>query len=571
MGALAQVSTSGAVAGTQSGVAGGFFQGVYTSGNRAANYIEAIRAYAYTNGAGIVNNMYGLHVASGDSQQRGPIGTFTGVGIDIPLLGTGGSFAGNVYGLSIADHSSIVASGQVYALYSAGGQVYFGNARLQAVANPINPQDAATKAYVDSKAATPGHIIVAGALPGLSQRTYLTILGAGATVFDDSGNDQTVVQINGLSVKNQGVSLPFRQRINFNGAGVNAWDDGPNGQTQVDIPLTQGPKGDKGDTGATGATGPAGPTGPAGVAGPQGPKGDPGATGSAGATGATGPAGPGVATGGALNQVLAKASSADFDTKWVAPSGGGTAEINVSTAGPSPRVGELLWVDTDEPITSSGLIPLGGSIGQVLGKSSGVDYDVGWQPGPPAVVTSLPASPYDGQEILYEIDTSINCVWRMRWNASRLRWQFVGGSEARVINFSQPMSQQKTAAVGTYAEYIPASGGVQRWTVPFTGQYWVRFHNIMGSNGSSSVVVSGRVGIGVATTPGGALTNQGYIAATLPAAVGGTASIVPFPFDGLLGLTAGNEVGLMFSTNNNLMDLLLSSGGRILARATSFS
>jgi hypothetical protein len=29
--------------------------------------------------------------------------------------------------------------------------------------------------------------------------------------------------------------------------------------------------------------------------------------------------------------------------------GGGSAEVNVSTAGPSPRVGELLWVDTDEP------------------------------------------------------------------------------------------------------------------------------------------------------------------------------------------------------------------------------
>jgi hypothetical protein len=35
-------------------------------------------------------------------------------------------------------------------------------------------------------------------------------------------------------------------------------------------------------------------------------------------------------------------------TAWVT-SGGGTTEVNISAAGPSPRVGELLWVDTDEP------------------------------------------------------------------------------------------------------------------------------------------------------------------------------------------------------------------------------
>jgi len=35
---------------------------------------------------------------------------------------------------------------------------------------------------------------------------------------------------------------------------------------------------------------------------------------------------------------------------WVAigSGGGGSAEVNVSTAGPSPRVGELLWIDTDD-------------------------------------------------------------------------------------------------------------------------------------------------------------------------------------------------------------------------------
>jgi hypothetical protein len=75
----------------------------------------------------------------------------------------------------------------------------------------------------------------------------------------------------------------------------------------------QGPKGDQGDPGATGATG---ATGPAGAAGAQGPQGNPGPT------GATGPAGPGVPTGGSTGQVLAKNSATDYDTHWIAQSGG---------------------------------------------------------------------------------------------------------------------------------------------------------------------------------------------------------------------------------------------------------
>jgi collagen type VII alpha len=127
---------------------------------------------------------------------------------------------------------------------------------------------------------------------------------------------------------------------------------GPTGATGP-----KGDKGDKGDIGADstvpgppGATGPAGSTGPAGPAGadstvpgptgptgPQGVKGDqgdqgptgatgtagaPGATGPAGATGATGATGPGVAPGGTLDQVLAKASAVDYATKWVTPAVG---------------------------------------------------------------------------------------------------------------------------------------------------------------------------------------------------------------------------------------------------------
>lgn len=89
-----------------------------------------------------------------------------------------------------------------------------------------------------------------------------------------------------------------------------------------------GPQGPAGPAGATG------PQGPAGATGSQGPKGDKGDTGSqgpagatgsqgpAGATGSQGPAGPGVPTGGTANQVLAKIDGTNYNTQWVAQSGG---------------------------------------------------------------------------------------------------------------------------------------------------------------------------------------------------------------------------------------------------------
>jgi len=87
-----------------------------------------------------------------------------------------------------------------------------------------------------------------------------------------------------------------------------------------------------GPTGPQGLQGPPGPQGPQGVAGAAGadstvpgPKGDKGDTGATGATGvqgppgATGATGPGVATGGSVGQVLTKTSATDYATGWQTP------------------------------------------------------------------------------------------------------------------------------------------------------------------------------------------------------------------------------------------------------------
>lgn len=89
--------------------------------------------------------------------------------------------------------------------------------------------------------------------------------------------------------------------------------------------LPPGPQGDPGPQGPTGAQGIQGPTG---SQGPAGLDGDDGAQGIQGIQGAQGPAGndgadgQGVPVGGSTGQVLTKTSGADFATAWQAPSGG---------------------------------------------------------------------------------------------------------------------------------------------------------------------------------------------------------------------------------------------------------
>jgi hypothetical protein len=63
--------------------------------------------------------------------------------------------------------------------------------------------------------------------------------------------------------------------------------------------------------------------GPAGPAGPAGPSGTSGVNGTNGTSGSSGTNGVGVPVGGTVNQVLAKASSTNYDVVWVDQTGGG--------------------------------------------------------------------------------------------------------------------------------------------------------------------------------------------------------------------------------------------------------
>jgi hypothetical protein len=54
-----------------------------------------------------------------------------------------------------------------------------------------------------------------------------------------------------------------------------------------------------------------------------------------------------------------------------------------------------------------------------------------WVPaGPPPLVTSLPGSPVDGQEVYYLADDANGIIWHLRYRAARAdayKWEYVGG------------------------------------------------------------------------------------------------------------------------------------------------
>ena len=96
--------------------------------------------------------------------------------------------------------------------------------------------------------------------------------------------------------------------------------------------------GQQGATGATGGTGPPGTTGPTGATG---------ATGPIGLTGPTGATGAGVPIGGATGTVLTKNSATDYDTVWLAASGGGGTSVIVSDTPPTGVPDNTLWWESD--------------------------------------------------------------------------------------------------------------------------------------------------------------------------------------------------------------------------------
>lgn len=95
-------------------------------------------------------------------------------------------------------------------------------------------------------------------------------------------------------------------------------------------------------------------------------------------------------------------------------------------------------------------------------------------------VTSLPLSPFDGQEVDFVADASDGVVWRLRYRSgspSAQKWECIGGSPLRV------------AAAGPFPRVAAVDGtDILSLAVPLAGVYDVTAggtHRVNGSSGSS--------------------------------------------------------------------------------------
>lgn len=138
------------------------------------------------------------------------------------------------------------------------------------------------------------------------------------------------------------------------------------------------------------------------LTGRDGRDGQDGKDGKNGAPGARGPAGVGIPTGGLTGQILAKASNADYSTKWTnvvsnALFDGGTA-------------GQTLVKNSSDDLDFSWqnlqVLPTGGQSGEALVKNSSVNYDASWQ-----ALHQIPDGGNSGQVLTKVSSTSQDVAW----------------------------------------------------------------------------------------------------------------------------------------------------------------
>lgn len=97
----------------------------------------------------------------------------------------------------------------------------------------------------------------------------------------------------------------------------------------------------------------------------------------------------------------------------------------------------------------------------------------------PELVTALPGTPTDGQEVYYLADATNGVVWHLRYraaSASAYKWEFVGGPPL----FAEVATDETTSST-TYAALATAGPSV---TVPLAGDYVVAIGKESSNSGS---------------------------------------------------------------------------------------
>lgn len=105
--------------------------------------------------------------------------------------------------------------------------------------------------------------------------------------------------------------------------------------------------------------------------------------------------------------------------------------------------------------------------------------EVGYATAAPRLVTALPASPNDGDEVYYLADATAGIVWHLRYRAtssSAYKWEYVGGPP-----LSQLISTFETHTSTSYANLATLGPQI---TIPLAGDYMLA----LGAYARTSVV-----------------------------------------------------------------------------------
>jgi len=111
--------------------------------------------------------------------------------------------------------------------------------------------------------------------------------------------------------------------------------------------------------------------------------------------------------------------------------------------------------------------------------------------GPTTVVSSLPGSPVDGQEVYYLADGTNGVMWHLKYRAgssSSYKWEFVGGSALK----SKSDAGFATGSADTFSAntYTPLTG--VSITAPLAGDYETDFGCVVtvGAGQTNQVIVT---------------------------------------------------------------------------------
>lgn len=112
------------------------------------------------------------------------------------------------------------------------------------------------------------------------------------------------------------------------------------------------------------------------------------------------------------------------------------------------------------------------------------------------LVTTLPASPADGQECYFVADSANGVIWHLRYRAAAtgsFKWEFVGGPGL----YAEGVGQQTVAGTGAYVD-LPGGPAV---TLPLAGDYDITIGTKdLGSTGNGQAAyMSYQIGAAVAS------------------------------------------------------------------------